>query len=156
MTRAQPTPPLPSRRVGAHLRWALALFLLTLAGAAAALHPKEFRSAEEEARYRELARELRCVMCQNQSLADSHAQIAMDLRREVLNLMREGRSDPEIREHLVARYGEFVLYRPEVEPKTWLLWFGPLLFALVGGFVVWRLLRRTTRNPPPADDTQEW
>jgi cytochrome c-type biogenesis protein CcmH len=80
----------------------------------------------------------------------------MDLRREVLNLMREGRSDPEIREHLVARYGEFVLYRPEVEPKTWLLWFGPLLFALVGGVVVWRLLRRTTRNPPPADDTQEW
>lgn len=118
--------------------------------------PLQFRDAAEEARFHDLVVELRCVMCQNQSLADSHAQIAMDLRREVLNLMREGRSDPEIREHLVARYGEFVLYRPEVEPKTWLLWFGPLLFALVGGVVVWRLLRRTTRNPPPADDAQEW
>ncbi len=118
--------------------------------------PLQFRDAAEEERFHDLVVELRCVMCQNQSLADSHAQIAMDLRREVLNLMREGRSDPEIREHLVARYGEFVLYRPEVEPKTWLLWFGPVLFALVGGFVVWRLLRRTTRNPPPADDAQEW
>jgi cytochrome c-type biogenesis protein CcmH len=143
------------------IRFVVALLLTLLVAPAFAQKagdpsPLQFRDAAEEARFHDLVVELRCVMCQNQSLADSHAQIAMDLRREVLNLMREGRSDPEIREHLVARYGEFVLYRPEVEPKTWLLWFGPLLFALVGGVVVWRLLRRTTRNPPPADDTQEW
>ena len=93
--------------------------------------------------------------------AYTYAQIAVDLRREVLALMREGRSDQEVRDFLVARYGEFVLYRPMVTAKTWLLWFGPLLFALGGGIVVWRLLRRNrSALPPPAgvdgDDSQEW
>ena len=119
--------------------------------------PLQFRNTAEETRFHALVSELRCVMCQNQSLADSNAQIAVDLRREVLDLMREGRSDPEVREFLVARYGEFVLYRPRVSGTTWLLWFGPLLFALGGGVVVWRLLRRGRDAPPPGDDeTQEW
>lgn len=119
--------------------------------------PLEFKDAAEEARFHDLTSELRCVMCQNQSLADSNAQIAVDLRREVLELMREGRSDQEVRDFLVARYGEFVLYRPQVGAKTWLLWFGPLLFALLGGVVVWRLLRRNAgAASPPADDSQEW
>jgi cytochrome c-type biogenesis protein CcmH len=118
--------------------------------------PLRFRDTAEETRFHDLVAELRCVMCQNQSLADSNAQIAVDLRHEVLGLMREGRSDPEVRDFLVARYGEFVLYRPRVSGTTWLLWFGPLLFAMGGGIVVWRLLRRS-RNAPPADDeTQEW
>ena len=96
-------------------------------------------------------------MCQNQSLADSNAQIAHDLRREVLVLMREGRSDQEIEQFLVARYGEFVLYRPRVEASTWLLWFGPALLLLVGGFVVARVVRRHTgKADVPADDGQEW
>lgn len=123
--------------------------------------PLRFRDVAEEQRFHDLVAELRCVMCQNQSLADSNAQIAVDLRREVLALMREGRSDQEVRDFLVARYGEFVLYRPMVTAKTWLLWFGPLLFALGGGLVVWRLLRRNrSALPPPAnvdgDDSQEW
>ncbi len=119
--------------------------------------PLQFNDTAEETRFHELVSELRCVMCQNQSLADSNAQIAVDLRREVLELMREGRSDPEVRDFLVARYGEFVLYRPRVSGTTWLLWFGPLLFALGGGVVVWRLLRRGRNAPPPGDDeTQEW
>ncbi len=119
--------------------------------------PLQFRDTAEETRFHDLVSELRCVMCQNQSLADSNAQIAVDLRREVLGLMREGRSDPEVRDFLVARYGEFVLYRPRVSGTTWLLWFGPLLFALGGAAVVWRLLRRGRNAPPPADDeTQEW
>jgi cytochrome c-type biogenesis protein CcmH len=119
--------------------------------------PLQFNDTAEETRFHELVSELRCVMCQNQSLADSNAQIAVDLRREVLDLMREGRSDPEVRDFLVARYGEFVLYRPRVSGTTWLLWFGPLLFALGGGVVVWRLLRRGRNAPPPGDDeTQEW
>jgi len=142
----------------------LALFLLlsllaapTFAQKSTDPAPLQFRDTAEETRFHDLVSELRCVMCQNQSLADSNAQIAVDLRREVLDLMREGRSDPEVRDFLVARYGEFVLYRPRVSGTTWLLWFGPLLFALGGGVVVWRLLRRGRNAPPPGDDeTQEW
>jgi cytochrome c-type biogenesis protein CcmH len=122
--------------------------------------PLRFRDGAEEARFRALVSQLRCVMCQNQSLADSNAQIAHDLRREVLDLMREGRSDAEIERFLVARYGEFVLYRPRVESKTWLLWFGPALLLLAGGFVVARIVRRqaggTGGATVDADDGQEW
>ena len=120
--------------------------------------PLEFRDAAEEARFHALVAELRCVMCQNQSLADSNAQIAYDLRREVLALMREGRSDAEIKEFLVARYGEFVLYRPRVERTTWLLWLGPGLLLLVGGFVLARIVRKraTARGPVADDSDQEW
>ncbi|WP_140908867.1 cytochrome c-type biogenesis protein [Cognatiluteimonas lumbrici] len=119
--------------------------------------PLVFRDRAEEQRFHALVAELRCVMCQNQSLADSDAQIAHDLRREVLGLMREGRSDAEIEQFLVARYGEFVLYRPRVESRTWLLWFGPLLLVLAGGLVVWRVVRRHAgREPLPDDDGQEW
>jgi cytochrome c-type biogenesis protein CcmH len=140
----------------------LVLLLLALVFSTAAAQkasdptPLQFRDTAEEQRFHDLVAELRCVMCQNQSLADSNAQIAVDLRREVLDLMREGRSDAEVRDFLVSRYGEFVLYRPQVSGTTWLLWFGPLLFALGGGVVVWRLLRRSGKTPPPVDDTQEW
>jgi cytochrome c-type biogenesis protein CcmH len=119
--------------------------------------PLRFHDAAEETRFHALVTELRCVMCQNQSLADSNAQIAHDLRREVLALMRQGRSDAQIRDYLVARYGEFVLYEPRVERKTWLLWFGPALLLLGGGLVVARVVRRHAGNDGVAnDDTQEW
>ena len=104
--------------------------------------PLEFRDQAEERRFHALVSELRCVMCQNQSLADSNAQIARDMRREVLLLMREGHDDAQIKQFLVQRYGEFVLYRPEVASNTWLLWFGPGLVLLGGGLVVWRIVRR--------------
>ncbi|RBJ80914.1 cytochrome c-type biogenesis protein CcmH, partial [Xanthomonas oryzae pv. oryzae] len=104
--------------------------------------PLRYASAEEEARFHALTAELRCVQCQNQSLADSNAQIAQDLRREVLALMHEGRSDAQIRQFLVARYGEFVLYRPRVESRTWLLWFGPLLVLLLGVGAVVLVVRK--------------
>ena len=139
------------------------IFLLTLAAVpivlaqkAADPTPLQFHDTGEEQRFHDLVAELRCVMCQNQSLADSNAQIAIDLRREVLDLMREGRSDADVRDYLVARYGEFVLYRPRVSGTTWLLWFGPLLFVLGGGVAVWRLLRRGGNATPPVDDAQEW
>lgn len=119
--------------------------------------PLRFRDAAEEARFRALVSQLRCVMCQNQSLADSNAQIAHDLRREVLDLMREGRDDAAIKRFLVARYGEFVLYRPRVESKTWLLWFGPALLLLAGGVVVARIVRHHAGDGSvEADDGQEW
>ena len=122
--------------------------------------PLSFAGDAEERRFHVLVAELRCVMCQNQSLADSNAQIAHDLRREVLQLMRQGKSDAEIKDFLVARYGEFVLYRPQVESKTWLLWFGPALLLLAGGFAVARIVRARAAAARPADtrvdEEQEW
>jgi cytochrome c-type biogenesis protein CcmH len=119
--------------------------------------PLHYRSVVEEARFHALTAELRCVQCQNQSLADSNAQIAHDLRREVLDLMQQGRSDAQIKQFLVERYGEFVLYRPQLEQRTWLLWFGPLALLLIGVAIVLRMLRRHRDNRVPlAGDDQEW
>ena len=147
-------------RLPARLGPVLLALLLTLAAGLAFAEkqadptPLQFNDNAEETRFRALAGELRCVMCQNQSLADSNAQIAVDLRHEILELMRKGRSDQEIRDFLVARYGEFVLYRPEVNARTSLLWLGPLLFALVGGIAIWRLARRRTATAASADSAQ--
>ncbi|KFN48430.1 cytochrome c-type biogenesis protein [Arenimonas metalli] len=135
----------------------LLLMLASLVATAAA--PIEFRDAAEETRFRALAAELRCVMCQNQSLADSNAQIAEDLRRQVLDLMREGKSDDEIKDYLVARYSDFVLYNPPVKPSTWLLWFGPALILLGGAAVLVVVVRRRAAAAPavpPPNDSQEW
>jgi cytochrome c-type biogenesis protein CcmH len=96
------------------------------AGREAALMAQD---AQVEARLVVLAQELRCLVCQNESLASSHAELADDLRQEVREQIRQGKSDQEIKDYLVARYGDFVLYRPDVKPLTWVLWFGP--FALV-------------------------
>ncbi len=119
--------------------------------------PLQFNDSAEERRFHALVSELRCVMCQNQSLADSNALIARDLRREVLELIRQGRSDAEVKQFLVARYGEFVLYQPRMTGKTWLLWFGPAVLLLAGVVWVARVVRkRSTRHVVATDDTQEW
>jgi len=121
--------------------------------------PLQFQDRAEEARFRALAEQLRCVMCQNQSLADSNALIAQDLRREILGLMREGRSDEQIKDYLVARYTEFVLYKPRVGPATWLLWFGPGLILLGGAAALMVIVRKHGRGAPPTapeNDSQEW
>ncbi|AMV08673.1 cytochrome c-type biogenesis protein [Xanthomonas citri] len=140
--------------------WLLTLLLLPWSAFAQPVGdpaPLRYASADEEARFHALTAELRCVQCQNQSLADSNAQIAQDLRREVLALMHEGRSDAQIRQFLVARYGEFVLYRPRVESRTWLLWFGPLLVLLLGaGAVVLVVRKRSAAAPAAPADEQEW
>ena len=120
--------------------------------------PLQFRDDAEEVRFHKLTAELRCVMCQNQSLADSNAQIAHDLRREVLDLMRQGKNDAQVKQFLVDRYGEFVLYKPEVAPGTYILWFGPLFLLLAGGVWVGLIVAKRSKRPAPAtDDTdQEW
>ena len=115
--------------------------------------PLTFNDTAEEKRFHALVSELRCVMCQNQSLADSNAQIAQDMRREVLALMRQGRSDAEVKQFLVDRYGEFVLYRPEVGARTWLLWFGPGLVLLGGTALVWHIVRRRAAGAPARAET---
>lgn len=137
----------------------LALLLTTLAFIASAMEPIDYRDAAEEQRFRALTLELRCVLCQNQSLADSNAPIAHDLRLEILRLMREGKSDQEIKQYLVARYTDFVLYRPEVEPMTWLLWFGPGLLVIAGAAIIFVIVRKRSRNAPaspPSNESQEW
>lgn len=142
-------------------RWLLAALLGCVATLALAQvgnpAPLAFADRAEEARFRALVAELRCVMCQNQSLADSNAMVAQDLRREVLALMRQGKSDAQIEDYLVARYGEFVLYKPRVEERTWLLWFGPAALLLVGGLLVAFVVRRHAgARAVVEDDAQEW
>ncbi len=116
--------------------------LLCLSTAASAIDPMTYTDAAQEQRFRALTAELRCVMCQNQSLADSNAGIAVDLRREVLDLMNAGRSDEEIKAFLTQRYGDFVLYNPPIKPSTWLLWFTPFGLLLGGAVVIAVILRR--------------
>lgn len=125
------------------LRWlALTAVLLLAGGTWAEVEVREFTSEAEHARYRVLIDELRCPQCQNQNLAASDAPIARDLREEVLRLLREGRSDAEILDHLVARYGDFVRYRPAWQPATYLLWLGPGLLLVVAATVVALVIRR--------------
>ena len=137
---------------------AAALLAVALAGPAFAVQPDEVLSnPEHEARARTLSKELRCMVCQNQSIDDSDAPLAKDLRILVRERIEAGDTDRQVLDYLVARYGEFVLYRPQVEPGTWLLWFGPLALLLLGGLVLWRVVRRRGgREVPPADPSQEW
>jgi len=138
----------------------LALCMLSAVTSAQAIQPMPFRDRAEEVRFQKLSAELRCPMCQNETLADSNAPIAHDLRRQVFEMMQAGRSDDEIKAFLVERYSQFVLYRPPVEPSTWLLWFGPLLLLAVGGIVVAVQVRRRARlapaAPPANDNGDDW
>jgi cytochrome c-type biogenesis protein CcmH len=102
---------------------------------------------ELELRLKKLETELRCLVCQNQTLAESPAGLAGDLRREVRLLAESGKNDSEIKAHLKARYGDFVLYKPELDPKTWLLWFGPF-GLLAGGALLVVTINRRLRNAP--------
>ncbi len=134
-------------------RWcsSLALVVLLFSGVQAfaqtATPPMPPASPELELRLKKLETELRCLVCQNQTLADSPAGLAGDLRREVRLLADSGKSDEEIKQHLKARYGDFVLYKPTVESKTWLLWFGPFLLLLAGAVLVIVITRRTRALP---------
>jgi len=103
------------------------------------------KDAALDARLKKLETELRCLVCQNQTLADSDASLAGDLRREVRALAEAGKSDDEIKTYLVARYGDFILYNPPVKTLTWLLWFGPALL-LAGGGVAWYAIVRRRRD----------
>jgi cytochrome c-type biogenesis protein CcmH len=122
----------------------LLVLMLAFPGLAAAqaIDPLPFKDHAQEVRFQELTRQLRCLVCQNENLADSNADLARDLRHEVFGLMQQGKSDGEIKQYLVDRYSDFVLYDPPVKPSTWFLWFGPGLFLLIGAAVVLVTIRR--------------
>ncbi|NBW78678.1 MAG: cytochrome c-type biogenesis protein CcmH, partial [Betaproteobacteria bacterium] len=109
-----------------------------------------------EARLNSLAEQLRCLVCQNESLAGSRSDLALDLRREIRALMRQGQTDEQILAFMVSRYGDFVLYKPPVKSTTWLLWTGPFVIMLIGVGVLLLVLkrRRLLPEPPPTPEQQ--
>lgn len=122
------------------------LGLVLSATAHAAIDTYEFKSDAERERYRGLIEELRCPKCQNQNIADSDAPIAMDLRREIYRMLGEGQSDAQIVDYLVARYGDFVRYKPPLDARTMLLWYGPAGLLVVGFGVLALILVRRRRG----------
>jgi cytochrome c-type biogenesis protein CcmH len=126
------------------------LVCIAITGAAyAGDTPVSFDSPADQARYDTLLAELRCLVCQNQSLADSHADLAQDLRDEVYTMITAGKDNGSIIDFMVARYGDFVLYKPPVKSSTWLLWFGPVLLILAAAAVVAVTARGRNRTPQP-------
>ena len=123
------------------------------AHAATVFEPRSFTSAEHEERYHTLIDELRCLVCQNQTIAESNADLASDLRREVYRMVEDGQSAEEVAGFMVARYGDFVLYRPPLRGGTALLWAGPFLLVATGLVVLVVHLRRRRRTPKaPIDE----
>jgi cytochrome c-type biogenesis protein CcmH len=136
----------------------IGLILLSYSAVAIDSNPQPFADAMTEARYKELLKELRCMVCPNQPLSDSEAGLAQDLREEVREMVEQGQSNLEIKTFLVARYGDSVLYRPPVMPKTFLLWFGPAVLLLVAFFVLVYFIRRQNKaaaNPVLTPEEQE-
>ncbi|HZH05501.1 MAG TPA: cytochrome c-type biogenesis protein [Lautropia sp.] len=122
------------------------------AAASAEVTPDAAADLMKTERFKHLTGELRCLVCQNQSLVDSNAPLAQDLRAEVLRLMASGRDDREIKSFLVDRYGEFVLYRPALSLRNSLLWIGPFALLAIGAIGWWRLGRRKQAAPLSAQD----
>lgn len=136
------------------IRWrsfSMAMFLLLaflFGGQAFAVEPDEMlQDPALEERARVISQDLRCVVCQNETIDESNATLAQDMRRLVRQRVLAGDSNQEVLDYMVERYGDFVLLRPRVSPLTWPLWFGPLILVLIGGFVVARHMRRSSTGP---------
>jgi len=116
---------------------------------------QSFDDPELQARYEKIIAEVRCLKCQNQTIKDSNAFLASDLRREIRRLLEEGKTDDEIYDFLVARYGDFALYRPRASGRTLILWIAPMLFLLFGAFALTRIVRRRMAMPIDDDPAKE-
>ena len=136
------------------IRIVFAVLLLSLGSTFAwsAIEEREFDSPEQEERFKSLSEVLRCPKCLNTNLAGSDAPIANDLREEVYEQIRAGRSNEQIIEFMTARYGDFVMYRPPLRPGTYVLWFGPLLLLLLGFFIIFRNMRKSSDDEHSADE----
>lgn len=116
---------------------------------------QSFDDPELQVRYEKIIAEVRCLKCQNQTIKDSNAFLASDLRREIRRLLEEGNTDKEIYDFLVERYGDFALYRPRTSGRTLILWIAPMVFLLFGSVMLWRVVQRRMRMPiddEPIDD----
>jgi cytochrome c-type biogenesis protein CcmH len=138
------------------MRAALLFATLLIVGNALAIDAERLDDPVMQARYESLLHELRCLVCQNETIADSNATLAADLRRELRDMMKAGKTDAEIRAFLTERYGDFVLYMPPVSPRTWLLWAAPALLLFGGvafaALVVVRRARTARANPAALEE----
>jgi len=132
-----------------------ALFLAWATAGLAGMEKFDFSGNVDEDRYKELIAEIRCLVCQNQSLADSDAELAHDLRQEVYDLMQTGQDNTQIVDFMVARYGDFVLYNPPVKPSTYLLWYGPFVLLAIGILFLIKTVRQRTRQTETTFSDQE-
>lgn len=138
------------------LKVVVSMLLLAAAfSSAAALPADNAYDAAHEARVRNLADSFRCLVCQNQTLADSNADLAADLRERIREQVQQGATDAQIQAYMVQRYGDFVLYRPPVKPLTWLLWFGPLLALVCGAIPLFLSIKRRRHFKPRPLDSAE-
>lgn len=128
------------------------LALLMSFASVGAFEERTFDSAKDEATYDSLIKELRCLVCQNQNIADSDAELAVDLRREIYSMIGQGKSKSDILDFMVQRYGEFVLYKPRFSARTLVLWLGPAFLLLTGGFVLYRTTRGSKKNSVRSPD----
>jgi cytochrome c-type biogenesis protein CcmH len=133
----------------------IACCLLWAAQATAGLEKFDFTGNVEEDRYKELIAEIRCLVCQNQSLSDSDAELAHDLRQEVYDLMNQGQDNSQIVDFLVYRYGDFVLYNPPVKPSTYWLWYGPFILLVLGIIMLIRTVRQRGKQTDSGFSEQE-
>jgi len=117
-------------------------FLVFVTAAEAAVEVKEFNTPQQEQRYKKLINEFRCVVCQNQNIADSNAELAKDLRKQVYKMIMAGESDEAILDFMVTRYGDFVLYNPQFNSTTFLLWAGPFIIFIIGLYVLLSFIRQ--------------
>lgn len=126
--------------------------LALLAGSAWAIDPSErMGDPEQQAFYETITAEVRCLVCQNQTIANSTAPLAADLRREIRRMIEDGQSESEIKDFLVARYGDFILYKPRFQSWTLLLWIGPVVFLLVGALTLMRVVAKRALLPIDED-----
>jgi cytochrome c-type biogenesis protein CcmH len=137
--------------------WLLAAMVFACM-AAHAIEPLPFRNDAERVRFQHLTQQLRCMVCQNEDLYDSNADLARDMRLQIFRMMQAGKSDEEIKRYLVERYSDFVLYKPPLKPRTWLLWFGPALILVLGGIGVTLFVKRRTRTDTPVavEGDEDW
>ncbi|WP_223789518.1 cytochrome c-type biogenesis protein [Marinicella meishanensis] len=124
----------------------LTLCCLLLAAPLAAIEVYEFDTPEQEALYQKITKELRCVMCQNQNLADSPAGLATDLKKQIAEFVRAGQDEATIKQYMIDRYGDFINYNPPLNARTVFLWFSPLVVFLIGGLVLYVNIKKSRRS----------
>lgn len=131
------------------MRYWLFALMLVVTSAWSAIETRKFDTPQQEAAYRQLINELRCLVCQNQNIADSNADLAKDLRNQTYDMLMQGKTKQQVVDYMVARYGDFVLFRPPLKATTVLLWAGPFLIFVIGVFVLLRFIRRKGSEPVP-------